>query len=65
MARGRERKEDCGCRKCSTWATITEYECGCVEVDVHLDRSPCDECTDFSGMERRCGQSGRADDHDD
>ncbi|HZV69739.1 MAG TPA: hypothetical protein VFG10_09350 [Saprospiraceae bacterium] len=59
-----EYNEDCGCRKCSTWATIAEYTCGCVTVNVHQDTSPCDECTDFSGRRESCGQSGYPEDHD-
>lgn len=55
--------EDCGCRKCSTWVTITEYYCGCVTVDIHQDSNPCDECTDFSGKREYCGQSGHPDSH--
>lgn len=57
-------KEDCGCRKCSTWAEITEYECGCVTVEIFEDTSPCEECTDFSGKREYCGQSGHPEDHD-
>lgn len=56
--------EDCGCNKCSTWATITEYSCGCVEVYIHNDSDPCDECTDFSGMRENCGESGDPENHD-
>lgn len=62
--RNRE-KEDCGCRKCSTWAEITEYYCGCVTVEIFDNRNPCDECTDFSGKRTRCGESGRPEDHDE
>ena len=51
-----EYNEDCGCRRCSTWATITKFECGCVDVDIHNDTDPCDECTDFSGMNNTCSE---------
>jgi hypothetical protein len=44
--------KDCGCRKCGTYADITVYYCGCVEVVIYNDRNPCDECTDFSGKRR-------------
>ena len=36
------KKEDRGCRKCSTWAEITEYYCGCVTVEIFDNRNPCD-----------------------
>lgn len=51
-----EYTEDCGCRKCDTYADITEYECGCVEVRIYNDRDPCDECTDFSGKRYNCSE---------
>lgn len=57
-------KEDCGCGTCSTWAQITEYDCGCVTVEIYDDDDPCDQCTDFSGQRQSCGQSGHPDDHD-
>lgn len=57
--------KDCGCGRCSTWASFTEYSCGCVRVEIHDDRDPCDECTDFSGKREHCGQGGHPDDHDD
>ena len=58
-------KRDCGCGRCSTWAEITEYDCGCVTVEIFDDRDPCDECTDFSGKRRYCGESGHPDNHGD
>ncbi len=61
----RQYDEDCGCRKCSTWATITEYSCGCVTVDIHQDSNPCDECTDFTGKKEYCDQSGYPTNHED
>jgi hypothetical protein len=61
----REYDQDCGCRRCGTWAHIEEYGCGCMRVDIHNDSDPCDECTDFSGMREHCGQSGHPDGHDD
>jgi hypothetical protein len=56
--------EDCGCGACPTWAEITEYDCGCVTVEIFDDQDPCDECTDFSGKRERCGQSGYPENHD-
>lgn len=58
-------KLDCGCGRCSTWAEITEYGCGCIEVDIFDDRGPCDECTDFTGKRRYCGESGHPESHGD
>lgn len=58
-------KEDCGCGRCSTYAELTHYSCGCVEVEIFNDQTPCDECTDFSGQRERCGDSGHPDDHAD
>ena len=55
MARVRRKYlKECGCRRCGTSATMIEYECGCVLVDIHNDRARCDECTNFSGMRYRC-----------
>ena len=66
MARVTDRKtEDCRCNQCGTYAKITEWSCGCVEVDIHNNSDPCSDCTDFSGMRNDCGQSGSSDDHDD
>lgn len=61
----RQYNEDCGCRRCNTWAEITEYDCGCVTVEIYNNRDPCDECTDFSGKREYCGESGHPDGHDD
>ena len=57
--------KDCRCGKCPTYAKITEWSCGCVEVEIFNDRAPCHGCTDFSGMRRRCGQSGSRYGHKD
>ncbi len=35
-----DEKRDCGCGTCSTWAQITEYECGCVLVEIYNDKDP-------------------------
>jgi hypothetical protein len=59
----RDGREICGCRRCSTWAHITEWACGCVKVTVHNDHNPCAECTDFSGKRHACGRSGHPDTH--
>lgn len=59
----REYDKDCGCGRCSTWAHIEEYACGCVKVDIHNDRAPCAECTNFSGRREYCGRSGHPDNH--
>src|ERR1035437_4436854 len=54
-----EREEHCECeRGCQTSATITEWSCGCVSVEVHRDSNPCHDCTDFSGMRVHCGAPG-------
>ena len=56
----REYREHCRCRHgCPTYADIREWSCGCVEVDLHRDRTPGRDCTDFSGRRRRCGKPGR------
>ena len=47
---------------CRTSATITEWSCGCVTVDVHDDSVPGSDCTDFSGMREHCGKSGSPED---
>lgn len=60
-----EYTEDCACNDCNTWATITEYSCGCVTVEIHRDREPCDRCTDFSGKKEYCDESGHPSGHDD
>lgn len=55
--------KDCGCKKCSTWATCRKYSCGCVTVEIHEDSKRCDECTDFSGKKKYCGQPGHPKNH--
>lgn len=30
---------------CATYADITEWSCGCVEVEIHRDRSAGQDCT--------------------
>ena len=40
--------ENCGCKKCDTYAEITVYDCGCVRVEIYNDTKRCVECTDFS-----------------
>jgi hypothetical protein len=53
-------RENCRCKHgCPTCADITKWSCGCVEVEIHRDRSPGRDCTDFSGMRRSCGKPGR------
>jgi hypothetical protein len=56
--------EECGCRRCSTSATFTEYDCRCVTVEIHDDDDPCDECSRFSSRREYCGQSGHPDSHE-
>jgi hypothetical protein len=41
--------ENCRCRKCGTYAKITEYYCGCVKVEIYNAQEPCSDCTNFSG----------------
>jgi hypothetical protein len=43
---------------CSTKARIKHWDCGCMEVDIINDSNACSDCTDFSGMESHCGESG-------
>lgn len=51
--------EDCSCSSgCPTSATITEWSCGCVEVEIHNATTPCDGCSDFSSKRESCGKSG-------
>jgi len=53
------RKEHCHCKHgCPTYAEITKWSCGCVEVKIFKDQSPGRDCTDFSGMRRHCGKLG-------
>ncbi len=59
-----KRTEDCGCRRCDTYATITEWSCGCVEVEIYQDSKRCDECTDFAAKRESCGKPGRPGDDD-
>jgi len=59
----RQYTEHCKCQHgCRTWAKITEWTCGCVDVDLRRDQQPGSDCTDFSGMRRRCGKPGRPSD---
>jgi hypothetical protein len=52
--------QHCRCRHgCPTYAEIREWSCGCVEVDIHRDRTAGSDCTNFSSMRRRCGKPGR------
>jgi len=52
-------RERCSCRHgCLTYADITQWSCGCVEVKIYRDGSRGRDCTDFSGMRRRCGKPG-------
>lgn len=56
----RQYREHCRCKHgCPTYADIREWSCGCVEVEIHHDRSAGRDCTDFSGKRRRCGKPGR------
>ena len=56
----REYREHCHCRHgCPTYADITEWSCGCVEVRIHRNQNAGWDCTDFSGRRRRCGKPGR------
>ena len=51
--------EHCRCKHgCPTYARITEWSCGCVEVEIRRDQRAGWDCTDFSGMRRRCGRPG-------
>ena len=51
--------EQCSCTHgCPTYARITEWSCGCVEVDIHRDQRAGSDCSDFSSMRRRCGKPG-------
>ena len=40
--------EECGCRKCDTYAEFTEYSCGCIRVEIFNDSERCEQCNDFS-----------------
>jgi hypothetical protein len=42
--------KDCGCKRCDTYAVITEFECGCVKVEIYNDKAPTAECTNFSKL---------------
>lgn len=62
----RQHDQDCGCvHGCETSATITEWDCSCVTVEIHNNRNPGRDCTDFSGMRERCGQVGDPEEHPD
>ena len=54
------RRQDCRCKHgCPTHAIITKYECGCVDVEIFNDSTRGSDCSNFSGMRRRCGKDGR------
>lgn len=44
---------------CPTTAKITEWSCGCVEVNIRNDRGTCSNCRNFSSRRRDCGRPGR------
>jgi len=46
---------------CPTTAKVTEWSCGCVDVEIRNDRNPCSRRRNFSSRRRRCGRSGRPD----
>jgi len=49
----------CECRHgCTTSALITEWSCGCVEVEIIDDSMAGSDCTDFSGRRESCGKPG-------
>lgn len=53
-------RKHCNCKHgCPTYAQITEWSCGCVEVEIFRDRTRGRDCTDFSAMRRTCGKPGR------
>lgn len=55
----RRYREHCHCKHgCPTYAEITEWSCGCVEVDIRRNQNPGSDCTNFSGRRRRCGKPG-------
>lgn len=52
-------REYCRCKHgCPTYADITEWTCGCVQVSIYRDRTPGRDCTDFSRRRRTCGKPG-------
>lgn len=52
-------ERDCECAPgCPTSATITTWDCGCVQVEIHNDRTPCSGCSDFSSLRHHCGGNG-------
>lgn len=59
-------RKHCRCRHgCPTYAEITEWSCGCVEVEIYREKSAGWDCTDFSGMRRRCDRPGSRELHNE
>jgi hypothetical protein len=56
-------KQQCDCKKCITYAEITEFACGCITVKVFNKAEPSDECTHFNEKSKHCGQYGYPEDH--
>ena len=40
--------EECSCKKCDVYAEITEFHCGCVDVQIFNESTKSDKCIDFS-----------------
>ena len=55
--------KSCRCNDCDTSAKITTWSCGCVEVDICNNSDPCSDCSNFSDLRERCGDSGSFDSH--
>lgn len=48
---------------CPTTAKITEWSCGCVDVDIRNDRGTCSRCRNFTGRRNHCDRPGRPGGH--
>jgi len=52
-------RKNCACKHgCDAYAEITQWSCGCVEVDIFHDAQRDDDCSDFSSLRRSCGKPG-------
>jgi hypothetical protein len=59
----REYDEGCACGQCGAWATILEYRCGCIIIDVHGRTVMTKDCTNYDPRRRRCGKPDHPDMH--
>jgi hypothetical protein len=56
-------KQQCGSKKCTTYAEITEYACGCITVTLFNESQLCEESQHVTKKRNHCGQFGYPEDH--